>query len=448
MFPPSTIESVSSALSRFHQLAVMHGVPPAHIMILATEAMRRAANAAQMLEAIGRATGGLGVQILDPPVETLFGAVMGSRSGLVDVKGGALFLDLGGGSVQMTWVDTSSDHYEIDAAMAGESLPYGAAKLTRVLEEEPAEVQEMETGKLKDGIQLIYANLCSKFLKLQAIEAAHERGEDATVDVYMCGGGFRGYGSILMHNDAINPYPISSISTYSVPGHLFRQTDEMRRVNREYDGKIFGLSKRRRRQFPAIATVVEAFIAAVPNIGRVTFCGGSNRQGVLMMKLPLEVRESNPLDVVANVTQPEKPIFDDILRLLSTALPKEMNSNIPTVFNLGFQALFVQQIWDRRGYDAYTNASFALHDAITRNSDCPGLTHLARAVLGLAVCARWGCGIGPADAELYQGLRRIADSHAEGSSFWAMYIGALSNVIATIFPIMPQEPGHLLRTVR
>ena len=221
VFPPLTIESVATALSRFHQLAVMHGVPPANILILATEAMRRAANAREMLEAIANATGGLGVQVLDPAVETLFGAVMGSRSGFVDVKGGALFLDLGGGSVQMTWVDTSSDHYEINAAMAGESLPYGAAKLTRVLEEQPAEVQQMETSTLKDGIQRIYANLCAKFPKLQTIKAARERGEDVSVDIYMCGGGFRGYGSMLMHNDAISPYPISSTSTYSVSGQVF-----------------------------------------------------------------------------------------------------------------------------------------------------------------------------------------------------------------------------------
>ncbi|PNY25753.1 Retrograde regulation protein 2 [Tolypocladium capitatum] len=447
VFPPATIESVSCALSQFHQLAIVHGVPPAHIMILATEAVRRAANAAQMLDAIGQATGGLGVHILDPSVETLFGAVMGSRSGLVDVDGGALFLDLGGGSVQMTWVDTGSDRYEIDAAMAGESLPYGAAKLTRVLEEQPAQVQQMETGALKVGVQRIYANLCSKFPTLQAIKAAHEKGDDAAVDVYMCGGGFRGYGSMLMHNDAIKPYPISSISTYSVPGPLFRQTDKMRRVNQGYNGKIVGLSKRRRRQFPAIATVVEALIAAVPNIGRVTFCGGSNRQGALMMKLPLEIRESNPLDVVANVTQQEQPIFDNVLHLLSTALPKEMRSKIP-IFNLKLGALFVRQIWHRQGYESDANASFALHDAITRNSDCPGLTHLARAILGLAVCARWGCGIGPADAELYLGLRRIADSHTGGSSFWATCIGALSSVIATVFPMMPKEPHHLSRAVR
>ncbi|UNI14946.1 retrograde regulation protein 2 [Purpureocillium takamizusanense] len=446
VFPSETMDAVGSALSRFHQIALLHGVPPSQILILATEAMRRAANASQMLTSIAKATDGLAVQILDPSVETLFGAVMGSRSGLVDVKGGALFLDLGGGSVQMTWVDTSQAHYELHAALAGESLPYGAAKLTRVLEEQPPEIHQAEIGTLEEGIDCIYANLCSRFPALQAIKSAHDRGESASVDVYMCGGGFRGYGSMLMHNDPISPYPISSINSYSVSGRVFRQTSEMRRLNREYDGKIFGMSKRRRRQFPAIATVIEAFIAAVPNIGRVTFCGGSNRQGVLMMKLPPEVRESNPLDVLAQVSEQERPMFDAVLRLLQAALP-DMHPTTPTPISLGLGPLLIRRIWDRCGYDSNTNASFALHDAVTRNPDCPGLTHLTRAILGLAVCARWGTGVGPADEQLFMGLRRIADDHDRDASFWALYLGAVCGVLANIFPVMPQEPEQLLSAI-
>ncbi|GJN73263.1 retrograde regulation protein [Purpureocillium lilacinum] len=446
VFPSETMDAVGSALSRFHQIALLHGVPRSQILILATEAMRRAANATQMLDSIAKATGGLSVQILDPSVETLFGAVMGSRSGLVAVKGGALFLDLGGGSVQMTWVDTSQAHYEFQAALAGESLPYGAAKLTRVLEEQPPEIHQAEIGTLEEGIDRIYANLCSRFPALQAIKSTHDRGEGATVDVYMCGGGFRGYGSMLMHNDSISPYPISSINSYSVPGRVFRQTSEMRRLNREYDGKIFGMSKRRRRQFPAIATVIEAFIAAVPNIGRVTFCGGSNRQGILMMKLPLEIRESNPLDVLAQVSQKERLVFDAVLRLLQAALPDNVQPNTPTPICLGLGSLLIRRIWDRCGYDSTTNASFALHDAVTRNPDCPGLTHLTRAVLGLAVCARWGTSIGPSDEHLFQGLRRIADGHDKDASFWAMYSGAICGILPTIFPIMP-EPDELLSAI-
>ncbi|KJZ73574.1 hypothetical protein HIM_07130 [Hirsutella minnesotensis 3608] len=450
IFPQETIEDVSSTLARFRQLAIQHDVPQSNILVLATEAMRRAANAEEMLAAIAATTEGLQVKLLDPAVETLFGAVMGSRSGLINVKGGALFLDLGGGSVQMTWVDTDADEYAIEAADAGESLPYGAAKLTRILEEEPPEVQDREIEKLNDGIKRIYSNLCSRFSALQAIRDAYEQGEEASVNVFMCGGGFRGYGSMLMHNEKVSPYPISTTHAYSVTGDFFSRTEKMRRVNEEYDGKIFGMSKRRRRQFPAIATVVEAFLAAVPNIGRVTFCGGSNRQGALMMTLPPPVRESDPLDVLCEIEQDERQLFEATQELLSSAMPKQLTSStsLPTIFTLGLGPLLVCEIWNRTGHDASTNSAFALRTATIRDSDCPGLSHLARAILGLCTCARWGCRTSPADDQLFEGLRSIADSYHEMASFWAIYIGAVSSTIASLFAVMPDEATQLKDTIR
>ncbi|KAL7900083.1 Ppx/GppA phosphatase family domain-containing protein [Trichoderma sp. SZMC 28014] len=448
VFPSTVIQSVSSAISRFHHLAVSHDVPPQHIMVLATEAMRRAVNASEMLEAIAKATGGLTVSILDPSVETLLGAVMGSRSGLGGVPGGALFLDLGGGSVQMTWVDTSTENYEVEAALAGGSLPYGAAKLMRVLQEHPEDVQVLETGKLKDGLSQLYDELCSKFPALQAIRAANETGQEALVDVYMCGGGFRGYGSMLMHDDPISPYPISSSNTYSVRGSRFKDTTRMLTMNQTYEGKIFGLSKRRRQQFPAIIKVVDAFIKAVPYIGWVTFCGGSNRQGALMMKLPREIRESNPLDVLANVQDGEKAIFGAILDKLSESLPANLtHTHFPTIFSTGLGLLFVREIWSRHGHDADSNTAFAIHDAVSRDTDCPGLTHLARALLGLGVAARWGGNLGPLDAQLHRGLQGILEDRGVDSSFWAQYLGAVAGVLATIFPVMPKQADQLVSAI-
>lgn len=460
VFPPATIASVSSAIARFHHLAVSHDVPPQHIMVLATEAMRRAVNAPDMLEAIATATGGLSVSILDPPVETLLGAVMGSRSGLGGVPGGALFLDLGGGSVQMTWVDTSHENYEIEAALAGGSLPYGAAKLMRVLQEHPEDVQAMETAKLRDGLGKLYADLCARFPALQAIRAAHERGEEALVDVYMCGGGFRGYGSMLMHDDPISPYPIPSSNTYSVRGARFKETARLLQMNHSYEGKIFGLSKRRRLQFPAIVAVVDAFVAAVPYLGRVTFCGGSNRQGALMMKLPREIRESNPLDVLANIPDDgEKQVLDALLAKLAQSLPPNLlvvsgssssssSSMPPTIFTTGLGRLFVREAWRRHGHDADANASFAIHDAIARDTDCPGLTHLARALLGLGIAARWGGSLGPLDAQLHRGLQAIVDDRAADASFWAQYLGAVAGVLATLFPVLPKRAGEVTSAIR
>ncbi|KAF5593719.1 retrograde regulation 2 [Fusarium pseudocircinatum] len=436
VFLPETIAAVSKMLERFHQLAVRHGVPARHITILATEAMRRADNASEMLEAISSVTNGLRVSILEPAVETLFGAVMGSRSGLVGVEGGALFLDLGGGSVQMTWVDTSKPNYEVDAARAGVSLPFGAARLIRVLQEQPADVQVSEISKLQTGMQQAYANLCSKFPALNALKSSHDEGP--RVNVFMCGGGFRGYGSMLMHQDPVSPYPIPYTNGYTAPGTLFSKVEHMRRVNTEHDSRIFGLSKRRRKQFPAIATVIDALLATVPNIGNVTFCGGSNRQGALMMKLPVEIRECNPLDILAGVTPDEKPVFDAVLNTLRRALPVEVDfSSMPDVLTPGLDSLFVREIWTRQGYGSDNNSSFALHHAITRDAEVPGLSHTGRALLALSASARWGGILGPLDSQLQQSLWALLGSQHPDAPFWASYIGAVAGLIAIVLPILP-----------
>ena len=261
VFPPETISLVAQTLARFRSIAVDHyGVPKQNITVFATEAMRRAQNAVSMLEAI-RAEAGLSVQVLAPEVETLFGAV-GARSAFVDVKG--LFLDLGGGSVQMTYMDTyaarqeetvaaarePSERYEIAAAKAGQSLPFGAARLIRILEGADAEVRASETSKLHLGMREAFENLRRRFESLAETVSRIQDGDDsaAGLDVYLCGGGFRGYGSMLMHNDPIQPYPVPFIGSYTVSGDFFRRTKEMTEVNERYDGKIFGMSKRRRAQ--------------------------------------------------------------------------------------------------------------------------------------------------------------------------------------------------------
>jgi retrograde regulation protein 2 len=452
VFPPAIISDVASTIQGFRRLADLHQVPRENLMIFATEAMRRASNASEMLTAISDATGGCAVQILEPAVETLFGAVMGSRSGLNNVDGGALFLDLGGGSVQVTWVDTSIPEYETKAALAGCSMPYGAAKLTRILEEGDATLQSFESNRLLDLMHSAYDRLCATFPKLQDIRQAYERGDmKACLDVYMCGGGFRGYGSMLMHADTHQPYPIPSIGTFTVDGASFKQVDEMVRINEGYDGKIFGLSKRRRRQFDAITRVVKTFITTVPNINRVTFCQGSNRDGALMMKLPRVIRESNPLVVLAVVSDQEKTKINGILRKLSEALPREVlaSSNTPTVLSdEGLGCLFVQEIWVRGGYDFDTNASYALHNAISRDPDTPGLTHLTRALLGLTVAARWGLGLGPADTKLAEGLEGIITRNSNNAVFWAKYIGAVTYIVANIFPIFPLNMDHFEKSLR
>ncbi|EGS18848.1 putative retrograde regulation protein [Thermochaetoides thermophila DSM 1495] len=251
VFSEETIKSVSQTLARFKSIAVdSYGVPLNQIRVFATEAMRRAQNATSMLEAIRIASPGLSVHILAPEVETLFGAV-GASSSFVNAKG--LFLDLGGGSVQMTYLDTSSGMdsnndttHEIAAALAGQSLPFGAARLIKLLEDSDVEVQTIAKSELSQGLTRAFQTLCERFPSLAAIAAQVQEGGNGEtgsgIDVYLCGGGFRGYGSMLMQNHPISPYPIPSIGSFTVSGELFSKTTTMLKVNKSFDGKIFAFS--------------------------------------------------------------------------------------------------------------------------------------------------------------------------------------------------------------
>ncbi|KAI1817878.1 Ppx/GppA phosphatase family-domain-containing protein [Poronia punctata] len=436
-FPPDTIAQVSQTLARFKSIAGEYGVPSEHVSVFATEAARKASNAAAMLEAIKNQSG-LGVHILAPEVETLLGA-MGARSGFSKVKG--LFLDLGGGSVQMTFVDSDSPDYAIQAAQTGKSLPFGAARLTHDLEKGDAETLAASMDELQSGMHHAFARLEQQFPLLRETQSTPD---GPGVDIYLCGGGFRGYGSILMHEDAAQPYPIPAIGAYTVEGSFFKQTAAMRKVNAEYEGKIFGMSKRRRKQFPAIATVVEALIRAVPRIRTVTFCSGGNREGALLLKLPLNIREACPLSLLHPGKEVEPVAVNAIITTIQSALPSNMDqSNIPTVFTLGLGPLFASEIWTRTGEPSEANASFHLHQTLTRDPSAPGFTHLSRAVLGLTLCFRWGATLGPIDQELFNSLKCIVAQANPEALFWAHYIGAVARMLSKICPHAPKSESQL-----
>lgn len=405
--------------------------------------MRKADNAASMLDAILK-TSGLGVQVLAPEVEALFGA-MGARSSFAEVNG--LFLDLGGGSVQLSYVNSAIDNYELAASQTGKSLPFGAARLIKILDSGDTSLQTTANNDLRSGLQSAFANLQREFPTLKNLVGdKHSDG----IDVYLCGGGFRGYGSMLMHNDYIQPYPIAAIGSYTVTGKFFKETASMRRVNEEYDGQIYGMSKRRRKQFPAIATVVEALISTVPKIRTVTFCSGGNKEGAHLMKLPRDVREASPLPLLH---QPgdlmNNEVLQSVITTILSAAPAGFDfTKIPTVFTLGLGPLFVGKVWSHMGEPSEANASYELHRTVTRDPSVPGLTHLARAVLGLTSCARWGSSLGPVDKQLHSNLRRLALDDTPEANYWADYFGAVASVLTTICPAEPSAVGQLGKLLR
>ncbi|OTB03092.1 hypothetical protein M426DRAFT_187437 [Hypoxylon sp. CI-4A] len=431
-FSTDVITQVSKTIARFKSIANDYGVPTEHVSLFATEAMRRAENAASMLDAI-RAASGLGVHVLAPEVETLFGS-MGARSGFAAVDG--LFLDLGGGSVQMTYLNSSADGYEMAAAQTGKSLPFGAAKLIKILDSSDAEAQATTLNNLQQGMRSAFVELQRRF---PTLEDTQTNGGSSGVDVYLCGGGFRGYGSILMHTDDIQPYPIPAVGAYTVNGSTFSRVKHMRKVNSEHKGKIYGMSKRRRQQFPAAATVVEALIEAIPRIRSATFCSGGNREGALFMKLPTTLREENPLFLLRPAGEDaESKVLRSVMDIVQSSLPTDIDfSDVPTVFTLGLGSLFASKLWSRCGEPSDANAAFELHHAIDRDPSTPGFNHLARAVLGLTLCFRWGAGLGPVDLQLQANLRKLVNRKSQIASFWAEYLGAVARLLAVVCPAKP-----------
>ncbi|KAI0453667.1 Ppx/GppA phosphatase [Xylaria acuta] len=436
VFSSDVISRVSQTLARFRSIANEFGVPLEQISVFATEAMRKASNAASMLSAI-QSESGLGVHVLAPEVETLLGA-MGARSGFATVNG--LFLDLGGGSVQMTYMNSSMTGYDIQAAQTGKSLPFGAARLINILENDDTEARTVALDELKEGMHNAFSRLQQQFPLL----GDTQNEPDSGIDIYLCGGGFRGYGSILMHNDPIHPYPIPTVGAYTVKGSFFKQTAAMRKTNVEYEGKIFGMSKRRRAQFPAIAMVVDALVSAVPCIRTVSFCSGGNREGALFMKLPFSIRESNPLPLLHHDVNTSPVALDTVVRLIESSLPSSIDHlNAPTVFSLGLGPLFANEIWSRSGESSEANASFQLHRSITHDPSVPGFAHLARAVLGLTLCFRWGATVGPIDDQLFAGLQKLVSQTSSEGIFWAEYIGEVARLISQLCPRPPESPKQL-----
>ena len=389
--------------------------------------MRTAKNRDEMLLAIKEATR-LTVDILSPEMESLFGA-MGARSGFTQVDG--LFMDLGGGSVQMTYVNSSErEDYDIVAAEAATSLPFGAAKVSAAFKDQ--KLAEAVKKELPTGMKATFEGLLKRFPSLKK-----QVGEDG-VTIYFCGGGFRGYGSMLMHTDPIQPYPIPEIGGYTVPGNRFVQWREMHHVNTTEEGKIFGMSKRRREQFHAIVTVVQALVEAIPKIKEVVFCSGGNREGVLFMKLPPEIRESHPLPLLPVGAPNQDPqIVEAIERKIISALPKDY----PSVLSKELIYHIVRNIWLDMGDPAGANSSKALHNPISGLlAGLPGLTHKLRAVLAITLCSRWGRDLGSADGKTYDNLVGLIGNQL---SWWCEYIGAIAASLAIVFPAFPSNKAAL-----
>ncbi|KAI4155514.1 MAG: hypothetical protein LQ340_000967, partial [Diploschistes diacapsis] len=196
--PEPAIQDVIRALSRFKSVCVDFEVPESNIRVVATEATREAINSSVFRQRISDATGWI-VEILGKEDEGRIGA-LGIASSFSSLEG--LVLDLGGGSVQITWIISRNGRIET-CPRGSVSLPYGAAALMVRLKDIKAKGGQDGEAQLGEDITRDLKQALSSLAVPEALltKAKAEGG----LNLYLSGGGFRGWGYLLMSQHPIQP---------------------------------------------------------------------------------------------------------------------------------------------------------------------------------------------------------------------------------------------------
>ena len=400
------IQDVLAAILRFQRTCHDFGVPENQFRVVATQATRSAINSHDFLRQIEEAIGSK-PELLSKEKEGECGA-MGIASSVDDVEG--LVMDMGGGSVQMTWVSKTSDR-SIQVGPTGSiSLPYGAAALMlRIL----TTVNQRDHDAILDELVFEFR----KGLKELQLPA------EGLLSLYLSGGGFRGWGHFLMSMDSVQPYPIPLVNGYCVNGA------DLLSVSPPSPASLntHRVSKRRASQLPAVHLVITALFHAMPSrisIKDVVFCQGGVREGLLFTILPNDIRSQHPLIAATQHYAPTSAF--SLLTLVRSATPKQ------APIHSAILVASINLLHTHASSPKDIRAAAALHSTTTGIlSNAHGLLHHDRAMLALILCERWGGDVPPINLQFFENLQAVVGPQA---SWWAKYIGRVANGIAELYP--------------
>ena len=424
--PGEIIQRVLAALKGFKRTCEDFGV--SNVRVVATEATREAINSVHYRQAIEDATGWK-VEMLTKEEEGRIGT-LGVASSFSSIRG--LVLDLGGGSVQLSWVVTENGETETPPRGAV-SLPYGAAALSRLL----AEVED-QGGKAAQNLQ---QKLTDQFrqaihdLDIPSAVINTAKREDGLA-LYLSGGGFRGWGYILMASHPVQPYPIPLINGFRVPIASFLPNAN---IHSTVDNSIFRISSRRASQVPAVSFLITSLVAALPAIATIYFAQGGLREGLLFSTLPPSIRSQHP---IVTATAPFTPSSTEALvKLLRSGIPVHETPGAPARWDLLCPEFLVDDTFLTSVIhlvNAHTplpkdiRAAAALRSTTTGIlASAHGIGHQERALLGLVLCERWDSELSPADSDFLEKMQQLVGAN---EAWWAKYIGRLARGVGECYP--------------
>lgn len=300
--------------------------------------------------------------------------------------------------------------------------------MTRRLAEIEQQGEEAKT-KLQEEMK---ANFRDAYNNLEIPESLHATAaRDGGFTLYLSGGGFRGWGYLLMGQHKINPYPIPIINGFQATKRDFQNVEQMEKVAVEQE--TFRVSARRASQVPAVAFLVNVLVDALPNIRVIRFCQGGVREGFLFDTLDKATRAMDPLLSASakfgTISAPQ------IAELLMSALPRnsdELDRYVPSsVAGPVLQAL-ANLLFAHSSLPKESTSLAALYSPITGLlASAHGISHADRAIIALILCQRWNGELAPPHDRLQDRLRAILTRQ---EIFWCAYVGKVAFLVGSVYP--------------
>lgn len=344
-----------------------------------------------------------------------------------------------GGSTQITWLIARPGEELKSSPLGSISFPYGAAAMTRLL-------SETTTDSARSSLRLkIIEQFKEAYQQLSLPDELLRQAKSRGLTLYLSGGGFRGWGYLLMSAHRVRPYPIPIINGFSVPVKDFKNTSQVSDLaaqslnDRDNEGLgVFRVSKRRAAQVPAVSFLIDALIEAIPTISEVRFCQGGVREGWLFDTLPSEVRATDPLVAASARYANDLASAEHLADLLAGALPPDcptLDRRVPAATSDPFLLrAFANLLFLQQGHSKEGAAVTAMHVPITGQlASAHGLDHTERALLSLMLGQRWG-GAGDLPAPNNEIRARLEALLTQQQVWWARYLGVIGSCIGDTYP--------------
>ena len=359
---PDGIAPALVNLQRFVALARAIGV--ARLDVIATAAVRDAADGAQFVAEIRRSCG-VEVTVLDGRAEGRLSA-LGVVAGISDADG--IVGDLGGGSVELVRVERGT-------VGDGATLPLGPLRLAEFADSEKR-LRDVVAGHLA-GIPWL------------------RRGRGRAL--YLVGGAWRALARI--HMEQVN-YPLHVIQSYTVPRgeaeQIFRLVG---RLSKKSLDKIAAVSKRRLETVPFAAFVLSRIVEMVEP-DRLVFSAFGLREGRVFDLLPADERGADPLLVACRTIAVAMARFgisgEELFDWMAPLFPAEAPAHARL---RRAAALLSDSAWNE-------HPDYRADEAFLRGLNMPvaGIDHAERVFLATALHARYG---GAVEAPVAESTRRL-----------------------------------------